>query len=102
MNEPRSPTIKLSKSLPKNKGRFLIQTRVHLYPAKQWSEKFAPSSPKRKDCIFLLDGVQFIPPNSSKTESFYRIKVNDTWYAPNGKQYEFYKESVAYRLLEEL
>lgn len=100
MSDPRAPSIKYKMELPGKTGRFRPVLNIELYPAWQWSDKFGPSSPKRKSCWF--DGLG-LPKMESEIEDYYRVRLNGRWTNEiPGVQYHFFRKNYVYRLLEEL
>lgn len=100
MSDPRAPSIKYKMELPGKTGRFRPALTIELYPAWQWSDKFGPTSPKRKDCWF--DGLG-LPKVDSESKGYYRILINGKWWSRKaGIQYQFFRKNYGPRLLEEL
>jgi len=106
MREPRASVLKLSKERPQNSGRFKKEIVIELYPAKQWSDKFAPYSDQRKNCIFYYKDSQYCATgtllNISHTDKCYRLMINGKWYQQDGYRYSFFTEEMAYKLLKEM
>lgn len=106
MREPRAATLKLSKERPQNSGRFKKEVVIELYPAKQWSEKYAQYSDQRKNCMFYHEDSQYCAAGSlmrsSHADRCYRLMVSGKWYQQDGYRYSFFTEDFAYKLLKEI
>lgn len=102
----REPVLKLAKERPQNSGRFRKELVIELYPARQWLEKYGPSSDQRKNCMFYHKDSQYCAAGSllksSNADWCYRLMVNGKWYQQDGYRYSFFTEDFAYKLLKEM